>query len=42
MSEVFVTFRPEDLEDTEEDDAVPVTEQPTTNGDATAIPMPEA
>ena len=39
--EDFADVRPEDLIDTEEDD-VPVTEEPTTNGDSTAIPMPEA
>ena len=35
-------FRPEDLEDTEEEDAVAITEEPAGNGDSTAIPMPEA
>ena len=36
-------LRPEDLEETEEqNDQGPVTQQPTSNGDSTAIPMPEA
>ena len=37
-------LRPEDLEETEDhqNDQGPVTQQPTSNGDSTAIPMPEA